>query len=111
MSQIHQQYMKLKGPTDVMTFELEHDRRGKVVAGEVIICLGEARRQATAHGTHVREELLLYAIHGLLHLSGFDDRTAASHAAMHRKEDQILQRIGVGPVFARKPRQRRRRGR
>ena len=36
----------------------------------------------------------------MLHLCGFDDRTDAGFAAMHRTEDQILTAIGVGPVFA-----------
>ena len=36
----------------------------------------------------------------MLHLCGFDDRTDAGFAAMHRTEDQILTQIGVGPAFA-----------
>ncbi|MGN6726072.1 MAG: rRNA maturation RNAse YbeY, partial [Tepidisphaeraceae bacterium] len=50
------------------------------------------------HG--VAQELLLYALHGVLHLSGYDDRTESDHRRMHRREDQILHRIGIGPLFA-----------
>ena len=55
--------------------------------------------------------LLLYALHGMLHLCGFDDRTAAGFKRMHGTEDRILTRLGVGPVFAPagKPARRRRR--
>ena len=49
--------------------------------------------------TQLNPELLLYAAHGVLHLCGLDDRTAAGFREMHRKEDEILTRLGVGPVF------------
>jgi hypothetical protein len=47
----------------------------------------------------VRDELLLYAVHGMLHLCGYDDRTDRDFAAMHRREDHILSRLGVGAIF------------
>ena len=59
-----------------------------------------ARRRARAEGVPVERELLLYALHGMLHLAGFDDRTDRDFAAMHRTEDDILTRIGVGAVFS-----------
>lgn len=100
MSQLHQQFMNLPNPTDVLTFPLEQDRRGDVLAGEVVVCVPEARRQARVRGVAVERELLLYALHGMLHLAGYDDRTESAFRTMHRKEDQILQQLGVGPVFA-----------
>lgn len=106
MSRLHEAYLGIPGPTDVLTFELDHDANGRVLAGEVIICLPEAKRQARQRRSTVEKELLLYALHGMLHLSGFDDRTAAGYRAMHRKEDQILLRLGVGSVFASKTRDR-----
>lgn len=99
MARLHKQFLNLSGPTDVLTFELEQTPAGKLNAGEVIICLGEARRQSRQRGTPVSHELLLYALHGLLHLSGFDDRTQRNYKIMHRMEDSILTRIGIGPVF------------
>lgn len=100
MSRLHERFLGVPGPTDVLTFELEHDSRGRVTSGEVVVCVPEARRNARRNRSTVRKELLLYALHGMLHLSGFDDRTASGHRAMHRKEDQILTRLGVGPVFS-----------
>jgi probable rRNA maturation factor len=99
MSELHVQFMNIPGPTDVLTFPLELCDDGKAIAGEVVVCVPEARRRAKEHGVAVRDELLLYALHGMLHLSGFDDRTAHGFARMHRTEDDILQRLGVGPVF------------
>lgn len=105
MSSLHQQFMKIDGPTDVLTFPLEFDSQGRETAGEVVICVPEAARQARGRGTRVECELLLYALHGLLHLSGFDDRTEAGFRQMHRKEDDILIRLGLGPVFGMAPSQ------
>lgn len=100
MSKLHEQFMSIAGPTDVLTFPIDEDARGRIMTGEVIVCVPEARRQARAMGTDVRRELLLYALHGMLHLCDFDDRTAAGYQRMHRTEDRILGRLGVGPVFA-----------
>lgn len=106
MSRLHRQFMGIAGPTDVLTFELENDARGRVVSGEVIINIDEAARSARREGVPIRAELLLYALHGLLHLSGYDDKTARGFAAMHRREDQLLGELGIGPVFDRGKRER-----
>lgn len=98
MGRLHKQFMKISGPTDVLTFDLEGDG----TEGEIVICVPAARREAKAHGIAVQNELLLYAIHGMLHLAGFDDRTKSAYEVMHRKEDQILEKLGVGKVFAAK---------
>ena len=99
MSELHVRYLGIAGPTDVLTFELE--RAGdRGVEGEVVICLDEARRRAATEAD-IPAELLLYAGHGLLHLSGYDDRDADAFARMHAKEDELLSAIGVGAVFRR----------
>jgi rRNA maturation RNase YbeY len=85
--------------TDVLTFPIDVDDRGRPISGEVYVCVHEARRSARRHGTRAADEVLLYALHGMLHLCGFDDRTPAGFKRMHRTEDRILTRIGVGAVF------------
>ena len=100
MSDLHQQFLGIPGPTDVLTFPLEVDPRGRPLSGEIVVCVPEARRRASENGGNLREELLLYALHGMLHLCGYDDRTDREFRTMHRREDQILRQIGVGPVFA-----------
>ena len=100
MAELHEQFLGIPGPTDVLTFPLEVGRRGKVLAGEVVVCVPEAKRQAAGRGRKVEHEILLYALHGLLHLCGYDDRTARDFRRMHRAEDMILTKLGIGPVFA-----------
>jgi probable rRNA maturation factor len=99
MSVLHERHLDIPGPTDVLTFELELDDAGRCVEGEVVVCVPEARRRAAERGTDPANELLLYALHGTLHLAGFDDRTDHAYRDMHRMEDEILTRIGIGPVF------------
>jgi len=100
MSDLHLRFMSIPGPTDVLTFPLDVDERGRATSGEIVICVPEARRRARAHGSEPARELLLYAVHGMLHLYGWDDQTPAEFKAMHREEDKILTRIGVGAVYA-----------
>lgn len=113
MSQLHEQFMNIAGPTDVLTFPLEEDERGQVMDGQVVICVPEARRRVKTFGGRKRlagdkilserdlqNELLLYALHGMLHLCGFDDRTDSAYTTMHRLEDEILTQLGIGRVFA-----------
>jgi probable rRNA maturation factor len=99
-SRLHRQFLGVTGPTDVLTFPLETaGRPPKPIAGEIVLCVSIARRRAAANGVLAADEILLYALHGLLHLSGYDDATAKSFRRMHRAEDQILKSIGVGAVF------------
>ena len=83
MADLHIRFMNIPGPTDVLTFPMDEDR-----AARSSICVPEARRRAKEHGTMLRDELLLYAIHGMLHLCGMDDRTKKGFDAMHRIEDR-----------------------
>lgn len=99
MSLLHERFMGIAGPTDVLSFPLDSDELGRVRGGELIVCVPQARRQARQMQVRVEREILLYALHGLLHLGGMEDKTPAGFAQMHRREDQILKRIGVGAVF------------
>lgn len=107
MSKLHQQFMNDPSPTDVLTFELEHDSRGRCVQGEIVVCVPEAKRNARRIGTKPADELLLYCLHGLLHLTGMDDRDENDWLKMHETEDRLLQAAGVGRVFFAVPRSRR----
>jgi probable rRNA maturation factor len=100
MGGLHERFMGIKGPTDVLSFGLDEDEHGRVISGEVVVCLPEAVRQAKRRRIDVRRELLLYAVHGMLHLSGFDDRTQVDYRKMHRMEDRVLTKLGVGATFA-----------
>ena len=101
MSELHEPFMGIPGPTDVLTFPLEMSspRSARAATGEVVIDVTEAQRRATIEGIAPRLEVLLYAIHGMLHLCGYDDRTDRAYRAMHQMEDRILTQLGFGNVF------------
>ena len=101
MSQLHLQHKNDESTTDVLTIDLRANLLSKsVVEVDLILCVDEARRQAALRGHWIERELLLYAVHGMLHLVGYDDTTPTKATRMHRREDEILQAIGVGPAFA-----------
>jgi probable rRNA maturation factor len=99
-SRLHRRFLGISAATDVLTFPLETaGRPPRAISGEVVVCVPVARRRAAASGICDADEMLLYALHGLLHLSGYDDATAKGFRRMHRAEDHILKSIGVGAVF------------
>jgi len=99
MSQLHNRFMNDDSPTDVLTFPLGENSRGQITSGEIVINVSEALRQSRRRGIPPQNELLLYALHGMLHLKGMDDRTDSKYRRMHRLEDRILTQLGVGAVF------------
>lgn len=100
MAAAHQHYSNVPGTTDVLTFDLRDNSAGPLDT-DLLICLDEARRQASARGHTTERELLLYIVHGLLHCLGYDDHDEASAFAMHEMEDRLLGAVGVGATFAR----------
>lgn len=98
MAQLHEQYAGVPGTTDVLTFDLA-DADSDTIEGDIIVCLDEAKRQATKRGHPIRHELLLYAVHGLLHLLGEDDHDQADYQRMHAREDALLEQLGFGRLF------------
>jgi probable rRNA maturation factor len=100
MRRQHKRWMGRAAVTDVLSFDLRDRGRRGLVDGQLIVCETVARRVAARHDTDWRGELLLYVVHGCLHLCGHDDHRAADAARMHRQEDQLLSSLGWGPVFA-----------
>jgi probable rRNA maturation factor len=100
MMQYHQKTMGLGTTTDVLTFDYSDDlARPVLLELETIICVDEARRQAVGRSHPLEYELLLYAIHSLLHCLGYDDQTRRGALRMHRREDAILREIGLPRVY------------
>lgn len=101
MAREHVRSMGVEGTTDVITFDLSESdpSEDRLLDVDLLLCLDEARRRAQERGHAVRRELLLYALHGVLHCTGYDDTDEASYARMHAREDEVLRAIGVGATF------------
>ena len=103
MARLNRDRLGHHGPTDVLSFDLRDDgNTNTAVDGEIVMSVDMAARQARQRGHTVEAELALYAVHGTLHLLGYDDRRKADAARMHEMEDEILSSIGLGAVYARR---------
>jgi len=74
--------------TDVISFDLSESE--ELILGEIYICLPQAERQAKEYKTTFKNELLRLAIHGILHILGFDDSTSKEKKEMTRLENYFL---------------------
>ncbi len=97
---LNKRYLAHDYPTDVITFDLKESgrsSRGRVgpLDGEIIVSATTALRMSKDLGVAPWAELLLYVVHGILHLSGFDDRTPAARRQMRKKESEIMGRLGL----------------
>lgn len=92
MAELHERFLGEEGPTDVLSFP----------HGEIVVSADTALREAEARGIPPLHELLLYVVHGALHLEGFDDKTEEARRRMRAEERRVLVELGVGDVFAKK---------
>ena len=99
MAAVHRRWLGITGPTDVITFDLSSGgtggERGDVLAGDIVVSTETARRQARAFGWTPRQELAYYVVHGLLHLTGYDDLTPADRRAMRARERTVMAACGL----------------
>ncbi len=98
MADLHASYCGQAGSTDVLTFDLREDQDQPLMA-DVVVCLDRAVAESQQRGHDARDELLLYAVHGLMHLLGGDDHNEEGARKMHEREDELLTAAGVGPVY------------
>lgn len=91
--ELNRRHLEHDWPTDVLSFVLEDD--GYHLEGEVILSADTAATAANELGNSPAEEQLLYVIHGMLHLVGYDDKSDADADEMRAAEARYLQRFGV----------------
>lgn len=107
MTELNETHLGHHGPTDVITFDYgvpetaRSDERW--VRGDIFLCPEVARRQARRYGTTWPAELVRYAVHGLLHLQGLDDRSPAARRVMKREENRVVRRLAARFPFHQLP--------
>lgn len=72
--------------TDVITFVIDE----RPLEAEIYISVDRAREQAFDHGIGLYQEIQRLAIHGALHLAGYDDATDVERKRMHQLENHYL---------------------
>ena len=96
IAELHERWMSLEGPTDVMSFPMDELRPGdgkttmEGVLGDLVICPWVAAQQAAAAGHSTMQEMMLLTIHGILHLLGYDHVTPEQERQMFGLQRQLL---------------------
>jgi probable rRNA maturation factor len=87
IAKLNAQYHAASGPTDVLSFDYGEGQ------GELIISVECAIRQASRFRTTPARELVLYVVHGILHLHGYDDQTPNGRRRMRRAERRLMSQL------------------
>ncbi|NLX91962.1 MAG: rRNA maturation RNase YbeY [Firmicutes bacterium] len=91
-------YRGLDSPTDVLSFCLRDDVPEQCddhILGDVVISMERAREQAREYGHSLRRELAFLAVHGMLHLVGYDHETLEAEEVMKKKQDTVLKHFAL----------------
>lgn len=106
MAQLHEAYRHVAGTTDVLAFPFDpesHDPEGEMAGylGDIIICYPQAARQAEEEEHSTQDELDLLAVHGTLHLLGYDDEAPEARRRMEARQERIMLFLGLDDVAPR----------
>ena len=96
--ELNRTFRKVDRVTDVLTFpawEGETSLSADGYLGDIMICYARAKEQAEEYGHSLERELSFLAVHGVLHLLGYDHMTDADELVMREKQTAILDSIGV----------------
>ncbi|USK36336.1 rRNA maturation RNase YbeY [Bacillus sp. F19] len=104
IKEINRDYRSKDQVTDVISFAMEEQGEGEVsivgvdmppVLGDIIISVPRASEQAEEYGHSFTRELGFLAVHGLLHLLGYDHMTEEDEKKMFGKQKEILDAYGL----------------
>ncbi|MCH5378251.1 MAG: rRNA maturation RNase YbeY [Planctomycetes bacterium] len=91
--ELNRRYLQHDYATDVLSFVLEENEDH--LEGEVIVSADTAAANCARFGWSLGDELLLYVVHGMLHLAGCDDHSPADQQVMREREKHYLSSFGV----------------
>ncbi|MCH1624975.1 rRNA maturation RNase YbeY [Fredinandcohnia quinoae] len=104
IQEINRDYRDKDQPTDVISFALEEMGEGEMeiigldmptILGDIIISIPRAREQAEEYGHSFMRELGFLAVHGFLHLLGYDHGNTEEEHEMFSKQKEILEAYGL----------------
>lgn len=96
IAQLNAQFRAENRPTDVLSFPYGEplEPNGPLHLGDIAIALPQARQQAEKGGHSLEAELQLLAVHGTLHLLGYDHTTPDEQAEMWAEQSAVLAQLG-----------------
>lgn len=92
---INKEYRDKDAPTDVISFALGDDKTviepdGVRILGDIYISIDKVHEQALEYGHSFKRELSFLAVHGLLHLLGYDHMEKSDEEVMFKKQEEVL---------------------
>lgn len=87
---LHSQFFNDPSPTDCITFPIDAS-----YLGDIFICPAVAKEYAKEHKLNPFEETLLYLVHGILHLAGYDDLDLVSRKTMRKIEKECMGHLKI----------------
>jgi len=96
---LNKKYLGKNRVTDVLSFPISNKvsikpvDNGIIALGDIFICLPVAKRGVLKEGTGLNSKLALLAVHGLLHLLGYDHEKTSQQEKMFRLQKKILSKI------------------
>ncbi|PSL41209.1 putative rRNA maturation factor [Planomicrobium soli] len=101
---INKEYRGKNEPTDVISFPMEEMGEGEVevvgmmaprMLGDIIISIDRTKEQAADYGHSFERELGFLAVHGFLHLLGYDHMNKEDEKIMFSRQEEILSSLGI----------------
>lgn len=104
IQEINKQFREIDAPTDVLSFPLltfeegeqaDVNENNEIMLGDIIISIDKAKAQADEYGHGLRRELAFLTAHSMLHLMGYDHMEEEEQKEMFKKQDDILNNLGI----------------
>jgi len=92
IKKINKRFFGTSRATDVIAFPLK-DSFDFAYLGEVVVSVETAVKVCGKFGLSWQRELILYVIHGMLHLLGYDDTTSSKYKVMEAKQTEIMEKL------------------
>ncbi|MBU1995581.1 MAG: rRNA maturation RNase YbeY [Candidatus Omnitrophica bacterium] len=108
----NRKFLGRNNATDVLAFDSTDEevsyqvsqKSVKEINGDIIISTDAAIKNAKSFNTSVEQELVLYVVHGILHLLGYDDHSKTNILKIRKKEEEIIKILtkDLGKVLGKK---------
>ena len=95
---LNAQFLGHDRPTDVLAFEMDSNPKEALLEGSVVVSDETALDRARDYAWSAENELLLYVVHGVLHLVGYDDHAPDDERLMRAKEREYLALAGIDAI-------------
>ena len=92
IKRLNKKYFNSDDITDVIAFPLDNHKNA--LNGEIVVSVETAVYTAVKENVNIEGEIILYVVHGLLHLLGYSDVERDDAVVMHEKESNILKALG-----------------